>query len=534
MEEDKSIDPATTKRAHDGNNCNSPKPRKRRIKEEEPIVIEDSCDDSEIQFGRRQGSNCLDDTIPVESSMGDSIQDDSSDSDLPHLTMSSLVGAEPVPSTSTPVEVTAGASRGGDGIYRTYVDLINQITPDCSEDDDDDDDLQAAITQSLNEHNADQDHATVQSLLEELGTKIRYTDEACCYFNISRNHFWEGAMRGFKRKSYSPYNRMKVKFTDDIGQDEGAVDTGGPKREFLRLLMRHLKDSLIFEGHPHAKVLSVRKKAMDEDLYYIAGRMIAVSLVHGGPGPQFFWCALYNTLVFGVESVQPTIEDIANQTTKDKLEAILNATTEEQLSIAVDKADALATMTGAGHTIPTLQSKDEFVGDIIKFLVITSNLGAYQRLKAGLSTLNVMETVISHPTLFREVFVHTEKDLTVQTMTALFDASQSVSPEGSNKRSEESQVLSFWEDYLVEIQDAETEVTLRDILIFATGLDNIPPLGFSPSPTLEFVRDEGCGRILPSANTCGNVLRIPVVKSYELFKENMGYGIFNSPGFGQV
>ncbi|XP_070577462.1 G2/M phase-specific E3 ubiquitin-protein ligase-like isoform X3 [Ptychodera flava] len=497
MEEDKSIDPATTKRAHDGNNCNqSPKPRKRRIKEEEPIVIEDSCDDSEIQFGRRQGSNCLDDTIPVESSMGDSIQDDSSDSDLPHLTMSSLVGAEPVPSTSTPVEVTAGASRGGDGIYR--------------------------------------DHATVQSLLEELGTKIRYTDEACCYFNISRNHFWEGAMRGFKRKSYSPYNRMKVKFTDDIGQDEGAVDTGGPKREFLRLLMRHLKDSLIFEGHPHAKVLSVRKKAMDEDLYYIAGRMIAVSLVHGGPGPQFFWCALYNTLVFGVESVQPTIEDIANQTTKDKLEAILNATTEEQLSIAVDKADALATMTGAGHTIPTLQSKDEFVGDIIKFLVITSNLGAYQRLKAGLSTLNVMETVISHPTLFREVFVHTEKDLTVQTMTALFDASQSVSPEGSNKRSEESQVLSFWEDYLVEIQDAETEVTLRDILIFATGLDNIPPLGFSPSPTLEFVRDEGCGRILPSANTCGNVLRIPVVKSYELFKENMGYGIFNSPGFGQV
>jgi len=30
---------------------------------------------------------------------------------------------------------------------------------------------------------------------------------------------------------------MSVKFTDDIGVSEGAVDEGGPRREFLQLLM---------------------------------------------------------------------------------------------------------------------------------------------------------------------------------------------------------------------------------------------------------------------------------------------------------
>ncbi|XP_070548938.1 uncharacterized protein [Ptychodera flava] len=147
----------------------SPKPKKRRIKEEEPIVIEDSCDDSEIQFGRHQGSNCLDDTIPVESCRDDSIKDDSSDSELPDFTMSTPVCTAPVPSTSTvvssastavpststAVDLSTDTSHGGPAIYRSYVNLLEPTTPDCSEDDDDED-LQAAITQSLIEQNPNQ------------------------------------------------------------------------------------------------------------------------------------------------------------------------------------------------------------------------------------------------------------------------------------------------------------------------------------------------------------------------------------------
>ena len=35
---------------------------------------------------------------------------------------------------------------------------------------------------------------------------------------------------GLIRKSYSPDNNVSVKFTDDSGTSEGAIDLGGPKR----------------------------------------------------------------------------------------------------------------------------------------------------------------------------------------------------------------------------------------------------------------------------------------------------------------
>jgi len=50
---------------------------------------------------------------------------------------------------------------------------------------------------------------------------------------------------------------MSVKFTDDIGQTEGAVDEGRPCRELLQLLIAHLTDSSrVFEGPQCSKQLN--------------------------------------------------------------------------------------------------------------------------------------------------------------------------------------------------------------------------------------------------------------------------------------
>jgi hypothetical protein len=51
-----------------------------------------------------------------------------------------------------------------------------------------------------------------------------------------------------------------VKFTDDIGQTEDAVDTGGPTREFLTLLMDAIKNRRFFEGREDGKYLSFDSK----------------------------------------------------------------------------------------------------------------------------------------------------------------------------------------------------------------------------------------------------------------------------------
>ena len=79
---------------------------------------------------------------------------------------------------------------------------------------------------------------------------------------------------------------------------------------------------------------------------------------------------------------------------------------------------------------------------------------------------------------------------------------------------------------------ASYSVTLPEILIFATGSNEIPPLGFRPKPQIYFW-DEA----RPRSNTCANILYLPLHLqkddlSYDLFKEFMDFSILNSPTFG--
>ena len=89
--------------------------------------------------------------------------------------------------------------------------------------------------------------------------------------------------------------------------------------------------------------------------------------------------------------------------------------------------------------------------------------------------------------------------------------------------------------------DEEGPTKLGKILTFATGASEIPPIGFSPQPSIEFLHDEQTvfnsthgvsAARFPMANTCVNCLRIPLHSAYEAFKTNMDFAIANTQGFG--
>lgn len=74
-------------------------------------------------------------------------------------------------------------------------------------------------------------------------------------------------------------------------------------------------------------------------------------------------------------------------------------------------------------------------------------------------------------------------------------------------------------------------------MIFATGMDEIPPLGITPAPSIAFGHPEemepGDPRIgFPIANTCGNILRLPILDEYASFEANMLAAIINVKTFG--
>jgi len=88
--------------------------------------------------------------------------------------------------------------------------------------------------------NCDENVSSVLSMLRGALAE----DSGVLKFNISHGHTWEGVKRGFVRLNYSPQSRIAVKFRDDAGISEGAVDEGGPRREFLQLLMSHLAEDV--------------------------------------------------------------------------------------------------------------------------------------------------------------------------------------------------------------------------------------------------------------------------------------------------
>ena len=74
-------------------------------------------------------------------------------------------------------------------------------------------------------------------------------------------------------------------------------------------------------------------------------------------------------------------------------------------------------------------------------------------------------------------------------------------------------------------------VSLEDILIFFTGADRKPPLGFPVIPTLEFLHGEQ--HTLATASTYSLILRLPTVhKSYASFKQYMELLFGGHGGFG--
>ncbi|PIK43786.1 putative G2/M phase-specific E3 ubiquitin-protein ligase-like [Apostichopus japonicus] len=399
--------------------------------------------------------------------------------------------------------------------------------------DDEDGALSAAIIESLQTNRAEVvTGKTLAEILKVLAEAIDSQDSS--RFNVSRAKVWECAVRGFKRLTFEPTKRLSVHFTDSMGSMEGAVDEGGPRREFLRLLAKALQNSPIFEGSTERRSLSLNASALNQDLYKVAGTMIAVILVHGGPSVSFFSKTTYNVIAYGFSAAETDTEDIGDPEIKNQITAILKATSKEELENAISKAEVLIAMAGCFRQIKHLHDQIGLGRDLTRFYLVNRVRSAYESFLEGMKALNLLGAIRESPKVFEPCFHGEDIKITADIMENIFV--YDLSPEGSNKRAMEENAVAFWLDFLLDIQENNSSVTFENILVFATGLDKVPVTGFDPSPRLEFIHEPDVGEKecsqFPKAHTCSCVLKIPLHPTYELFKTKMEFGIQSAPGFG--
>ncbi len=90
------------------------------------------------------------------------------------------------------------------------------------------------------------------------------------------------------RKGIDPNKYLKVTFIGEPG-----IDDGGPLREFFHLLLESMsRNNNLFCGDYGYRTPRINIVELGRNTYYHVGTMIAMSLVHGGPGPcmLFYSC----------------------------------------------------------------------------------------------------------------------------------------------------------------------------------------------------------------------------------------------------
>lgn len=83
--------------------------------------------------------------------------------------------------------------------------------------------------------------------------------------NVRRKHVFDDGLAKMSRSRFDPSMPLSVKFADEMGSSEGAVDLGGPTREFLRLAIEEAFSSNAFVEVSSGKVIVVNQEGK---LYY--------------------------------------------------------------------------------------------------------------------------------------------------------------------------------------------------------------------------------------------------------------------------
>ena len=150
--------------------------------------------------------------------------------------------------------------------------------------------------------------------MERPFSELKKNDQ--CFINVRRQHVWKDSLRHFARPSFDIHKEIRVSF---VGEE--AVDVGGPRREYWRLLMKAMaSSSQLFEGDEQQKVLSHNYTKLQERQFYLAGCMVSSCVAHGGPGFPFLAPGLYSYIAsdthdeLAVEEVpEPEVRSLLSQ-----------------------------------------------------------------------------------------------------------------------------------------------------------------------------------------------------------------------------
>ena len=269
-----------------------------------------------------------------------------------------------------------------------------------------------------------------------------------------------------------------------------------------------------------------------------------MALLQGSPGPKCFSPSVVSyVLGDDLKKMHASVDEVSDLETWQKLLKICAITDskefEEEVSFNFDERFA------AGYSNPIVQmtDKEEFLRCMALNYSVSSCQAELDQFVNGLELHDVLKVLRAHPNQSRKLMQGQTEPLTAAMLDDMFKPE--LSPEGNIKREKEEEILFNFTHFLEEVEKGNvqyigdqhwnnTKLTLGSVLSFVTGATSIPALGFNTAPVIKFDHNAPVGW-KPTANTCANVLILPVnstLKVYESFKTEMITCLQSAQGFG--
>ncbi|KAL3049776.1 hypothetical protein OYC64_009099 [Pagothenia borchgrevinki] len=373
-----------------------------------------------------------------------------------------------------------------------------------------------------------------EQILQALGPQLRPLSVT---LEVEGDQALSAGLELVRKPDFDPTHTLSVRFKDSlqISFPSSLQDSEMAKQHFLKLLVQQIQDSEVFEGPEGSKNLALDSKALRDDLYFDAGCLLALSLVHGSP-VSFFSRALFQCL-FNYPPNQPlSVKHMTPYThVTCQVSRIAEAETLDDVKDVLEESWEFMELAGCNRPISRLQEREALVEDLVSFMMITRLQLPLQRFREGLQTLGVFDQVQLFPAVFLSVFCDTAVRLTAQTVDQIFTVNFS---EQEERLSREKPVVAFWRNFLQDCEDGKTSISLQDLLSFSTGSEDLPVSVLLPPPSISFLhpveawrgessrirkrkevcRDQG---LFPQSQPASKHLLLPISSSYQAFKSSM-------------
>lgn len=334
------------------------------------------------------------------------------------------------------------------------------------------------------------------------------------------------------RRGFSHFKTPKIEFLQ-----ESAVDDGGPKREFMLLLLRHfVHEKGIFEGRDGLLYLTYSIEHIDKKSFRNLGFVFAWSVIHGGPGLHCIMPEVVELMLNNEPHMVHRLECIPDAEFVSNVKKVLHCN-EADWPKVIDQVEEFFTNFGSVNVTRWLHAnKEDTVNMLIKHFIYRRNKHAYDHFIEGMQQVGKFWTLFTRfPKALQPLFVFAGGNVSYTTMKELSDFSYSI--QGTNDEQAEKRTCFILHNFLLdleaaetfgnsqenesdvskvgsmemEIKEAEDQISLKDFLKFLTGCNSVPPMGFKKKVTVSFFDHvlTSFSRIYPSVSTCGLTLSIP-------------------------